>query len=185
MGSEADDRRRAYVAKARAELGALDEEGVLMSGNAFSQVMLLKGSLSSDEATGAALLSGPDGVALRKALCALGYGPEDWVALATCGKGGSAALAPETLRRAIVTADPATVVACDDAAAAALREAYADDLVVLDDFEEAMLAPGRVVHIRGMRVINLGDFAASLSDDHEKQVMWARLKRIGPLGEPF
>ena len=44
---------------------------------------------------------------------------------------------------------------------------------------------GNVVHLLGMRVLNLGGFAAALGDAHEKQVMWARLKKIPPLGEPF
>ena len=48
-----------------------------------------------------------------------------------------------------------------------------------------MLAPGAVARVRGMRVLNLGGFADALADPHEKQVMWARLKKIPPLGEPF
>ena len=48
-----------------------------------------------------------------------------------------------------------------------------------------MLSPGAVAHVCGMRVLNLGGFAAALADAHEKQVMWARLKQIPPLGEPF
>ena len=66
-----------------------------------------------------------------------------------------------------------------------LREAYADDLAQIDSLDEALLAPGVVAHVCGMRVLNLGGFAAALADPHEKQVMWARLKRIPPLGEPF
>ena len=51
--------------------------------------------------------------------------------------------------------------------------------------DAAMLAPGAVARVRGMRVINLGGFSDALADPHEKQVMWARLKKIPPLGEPF
>ena len=71
------------------------------------------------------------------------------------------------------------------ASAAVLREAYADELVALESLQEALLAPGAVARVLGMRVLNLGGFAAALGDSHEKQVMWARLKRIPPLGEPF
>ena len=48
-----------------------------------------------------------------------------------------------------------------------------------------MLAPGCVVDLLGMRALNLGGFAAALADPRDKQVMWARLKKIPPLGEPF
>jgi hypothetical protein len=48
-----------------------------------------------------------------------------------------------------------------------------------------MLVPGAVAQVCGMRVLNLGGFAEALGDAHEKQVMWARLKRVPPLGEPF
>ena len=48
-----------------------------------------------------------------------------------------------------------------------------------------MLADGEVAQVLGMRVMALGGFAASLSSQHEKQLMWARLKQIPPLGEPY
>ena len=67
----------------------------------------------------------------------------------------------------------------------ALREAYADDLTIIESFEEAMLEPGYVVQLCGMRVLNLGGFAAALSDPRAKQQMWARLKRAAPLSEPY
>ena len=48
-----------------------------------------------------------------------------------------------------------------------------------------MLEPGYVVQLCGMRVLNLGGFAAALSDPRAKQQMWARLKRAAPLSEPY
>ena len=74
---------------------------------------------------------------------------------------------------------------CDNEAANLLREAYADDLASLEGFEEAMLVDGLVVHVAGMRVMALGGFEAALSDARQKQVMWARLKQLPPLGEPY
>ena len=74
---------------------------------------------------------------------------------------------------------------CDEAAAGAVREAYADDLADLPSLEEAMLVPGYVVRVRGMRALNLGGFEAALGDARQKQLMWARLKQIPPLGEPY
>lgn len=195
-----------YLEKAKAELGDLAEAGVVMAGNAFSQALLLKGEPEDAPATrqgvpatgqdapaagsGASaqatpkLLAGPDGDALRAALKALGYAPEDWVGLSTNDADGFP-LVPGTLRLAITTLDPATVIALDDAAAAALREAYADELVDLAALEAATLMPGVLARILGMRVMNLGGFEESLSDPKAKQLAWARLKLLTPLGEPY
>ena len=92
---------------------------------------------------------------------------------------------PGTLRLAITTLDPSTVIAIDESAAAALREAYADELVDLEALEAATLMPGVLARILGMRVMNLGGFEESLADPKAKQVMWARLKSLPPEGEPY
>ena len=184
MGNERDARRRAYVDKAAAELDDLAARGVRAGGNAFSAVLLAKGELSEAEKNGEPAFSGADGAALRASLERLGYAPEDWATLVTVDASG-APLDVDLLREAVTALDPATLVCCDEAAAAGLREAYADDLSVLERLDEAMLAPGTVARVCGMRVLNLGGFAAALSDAREKQVMWARLKQIPPLGEPF
>ena len=184
MASERDARRRAYLDKAAAEVDALAARGVVMGGNAFSTVLLAKGELTEAEKSGDAPFSDADGTALKASLKALGYAPEEWEWLLTAGADGEP-LEPGLLAEAICALDPATLICCDDAAAAAMRDAYADDLVLIDSLEEAMLAPGAVARVRGMRVLNLGGFADALADPHEKQVMWARLKKIPPLGEPF
>ncbi len=195
-----------FLDKARAELGDLAEAGVVMAGNAFSQVLLLKGEPEEGTSDGGAaanaaptdastspdvspagttaLLSGPDGKALRAALGALGYAPEDWVGLSARDADGYP-LVPGTLRLAIVTLDPSTVIALDEPAAAALREAFADELVELQSLEAATLQAGYVVQLLGMRVMALGGFEESLSNPKAKQLMWARLKQLPPLGEPY
>lgn len=184
MGPSSEMRRNRYAAKARAELEGLAAQGVVMAGNAFSSVLLVKGQPSKDERKGAPLLSGDDGTALRAALQALGYAPEDWAGLASWSKGGKQV--PSLLmREAICALDPATLVACDEPAANMVREAYAQDLASLESFDEAMLAEGVIAHVAGMRVLNLGDFAAALADKRQKQLMWHRLKQIPPLGEPY
>lgn len=170
-----------YLDKTKAELEDLASAGVVTSGNAFSQVMLLKGE---PEAADTALLAGEDGKALRAALSALGYAPEDWVGLCALDAEGFP-LVPGTLRLAVATLDPSTIIALDEPAAAALREAFADELVDIERLEEAMLQPGYVTQILGMRVMALGGFAASLSDTHAKQQMWAYLKQLPPLAEPY
>lgn len=184
MPADREERRKAYVAKQRAEVGALAGRGVVMAGNCFSSVLLLKGDLNAAEKGGSALLSGADGVALRKSLAALGYAPEDWVGL-SCVLDSGEAVDGELLRLCLATLDPSTVVACDETAADSLRDAYADELAALPEFSQAMLAPGVVAEVLGVRVMNLGGFEAALKDDHQKQVMWARLKRLPPLGEPY
>ena len=184
MQASRQERREAYLAKARFELSALAAQGLRMAGNAFSQVLFLKGAPSAEELAGAVPLSGKDGDALRASLTALGYAPEDWCALLTVDADGQALDEP-TLRTAIATLDPSTLVACDEPAAQALREAYAEHLALLSDFESAMLTPGTMSRVLGMRVLNLGGFADALSDAHQKQVMWARLKQIPPLGAPY
>ena len=42
-----------------------------------------------------------------------------------------------------------------------------------------------VAHVCGMRFLNLGGFAAALGNPRQKQVMWARLKQVPPLAEPY
>ena len=125
-----------------------------------------------------------DGDALRASLAALGYAPEDWCAAATCLRDGRS-LAADTLVRAVVTLDPSTLIICDDAAAAAVRGTYADELSSLPDARQSALEAGWVVPLLGMRAMNLGGFAASLLDQRQKQLMWARLKQLPPLGEPY
>ncbi|WP_322151063.1 hypothetical protein [Paratractidigestivibacter sp.] len=184
MPTIADDRREACAQKTTAELDALAARGVRAGGNAYSPILVAKGELTTEETGGVEPFSGADGAALRASLKALGYAPEHWEWLLTCDNAG-APLAAGLFREAMCALDPATLVCCDDAAAAAVREAYADDLTILESFEEAMLEPGYVVQVCGIRVLNLGGFAASLADPKAKQQMWARLKRLPPLAEPY
>lgn len=184
MPSEHEQRRQAYVDKTNAELNDLSQQGVYVSGTAFSPILILKGEAGAAELSGGETLSGDDGAALRAALGALGYDPQDWLVL-PCAQLADGGPAPALLRQTLMALDPSTVVCCDEAAAMVLREALADDLAALPTLEEAMLTAGIVVHVLGMRVLNLGGFEAALTDAHQKQVMWARLKQVPPLGEPF
>ena len=178
---------RLYVEKTRAELDDLASLGILVVGNAFSSVLLVKGQPGEVERAGGSLLSGADGTALRAALLKLGSAPEDWCGMACWLKTGEQLssprgrrceqLSPEQLRLAVATLDPATLVACDRAAAELVRNAYLDGLLGLE--------LGRVSMVRGMRVLNLGDFEAALQSMDTKQVMWARLKQIPPLAAPY
>lgn len=107
MASEREQRRQAYVEKTRSEVASLVERGVRMGGNAFSPVLLAKGELTPEEAAGAEPFSGSDGAALKASLKALGYAPEDWETLVAVDAAG-APLAPDLMRLAVATLDPAT-----------------------------------------------------------------------------
>lgn len=83
------ERKEALAAAAEQELRGLEGRGVLMAGNAFSPVLLIKGALNDDERAGATVLSGADGEALRSALTAIGWAPQDFCALAAVDRDGS------------------------------------------------------------------------------------------------
>lgn len=178
MAIDRNKRVQAYANKMRAETEELEALGVTMIGNAFSPILLAKGEPGPVEQGGGALFGGADGKALRAALLKLGYAPEDWMGI-------DANVSPELFRRAVVTLDPATLVLCDNKSAEVARDAFADDLCTLLDIDDAMLTPGRVVRVAGMRVLNLGGFEAALASDHQKQVVWAYLKQIPPLTDPY
>ena len=195
MAATSAQKRDALLNMKRLELEELARRGVRVCGNAFSPVVLVKGALNDAERDRAAVLSGADGRALRAALERLGYAPEDFCALAAVfgpGEEGVVAthapgdaLDPETFRWALETLDPEAVVLLDDAAAAAMREAYAEELAQVEQFDVAMLAPGLVARVLGRRVLALGGFEAALGDDRAKQRMWAYLKQLPPLGSPL
>ena len=179
MATSREERKRAYLDKASAELGRLDGRGVRAGGNAFSELLFLRGS-----SAGEGVFEEAEGKALRASLERLGYPPECWMWLLTCDDDG-VALEGALLRESLAALDAATVVAVDEVSADALRNAYANELAELGAIEQAMLVPGVVAHVLGMRVMALGNFAAALNSSHDKQVMWARLKLLAPLGEPF
>ncbi len=176
--------KEAARVKAHAELQALAARGVRLAGCAFPTILFVKGTPSEAEAQGADPLSGEDGAALFKAISALGYAPEDWAGCLGVLDDGRA-MPPELLALTIATLSPLTVVATDEAARSLLAETLAADLVELADLSEALLEPGLVVRVAGLRVMALGEFAAALSDPAKKQLMWARLKRLPPLAEPY
>ena len=173
-----ESRRQAQLAKTRAEIAGLYERGVACEGDAFSPILLLVGRGTASPLAGAA------DSALRAALSALGYAPEEWSVL-SCELADGASIGDELLRLAIAVLDPATVVALDGAAADCLRSCYASELAELENLDAAMLSPGYVSHVLGMRMLALGEFARALDDAKEKQLMWARLKQVPPLAEPY
>lgn len=195
MAVSASDVKEALAVAAEQELESLRARGVRMLGNAFSPVVLVKGELNKAERAGGELLAGADGVALRAALGAIGWQPEDFCALsAVMGTGDAAVvgmdepgtpLAPALFREAVEALDPEAIILLDGAAVDVMRETYADALAIIEDFDTAMLQPGLVAHVLGRRVLALDGFEAALGVPREKQRMWAYLKQLAPLAAPY
>lgn len=195
MAITTQERKEALAAAAEQELKGLEARGVRMAGNAFSPVVLVKGELNDAERSGDPLLSGVDGTALRAALGAIGWEPQDLCVLAAVAGSGDEAVAGgltagellpvDLFREALEALDPEAVILLDDAAADLLRETYADALAIVEDFDTAMLKPGLIAPVLGRRVLALDGFEAALSQPAEKQRMWAYLKQMPPLGAPY
>ena len=188
------DRKEALARATEQELDALSARGVRTAGNALSPIVLVKGCLNAGERTCGELLGGADGAALRSALAAIGYAPEDFCALAAVAGPADAAdsvapageaLPADVFREALETLDPEAVLLLDDVAADVMRDAYADALVVIEDFDTAMLKPGLVARVLGRRVLALDGFEAARADPREKQRMWAYIKQLPPAGAPY
>jgi len=173
------DSRMVYLAAARERAEALVREGVQAQGNGFSTLVVLTGAARGEQG----LLPAEVTQALQAAFTRLRYAPEDWCVLSTQRADG-APLDASALRQALATLDPATVVVVDPQAADDLRCAYAPELAEQDP-DLARFAPGALLRLLGMRVLNVGDFAAALASDHAKQRAWAWLKRVPALGDPY
>ena len=175
MPSERSMRKEAYMAKTTHEFGDFAAQGVCMAGNAFASVLLVKGQ----EDFGEEELS-----ALKASLEHLGYAPEAWATLLTTTKTGDP-INPELVRQAISAFSPDTVLLVNDAAVASVREAYADELRQLTTDAEKNFSPRVLVRVCGMRMVNLDNFAGALEDPRQKQMRWAAIKQVPPLGEPY
>jgi hypothetical protein len=173
------DARAAYLAAVRERVDALAQAGVRAHGNGFSSLVVL--TAAGEPAQG---LLAPDVTrALQAAFTRLRYAPEDWCVLST-RRADDEPLDVALLRQALITLDPATVVVVDPRAADDLRLAYAQELEEQDP-ALARFAPGTLVRLLGMRVLNVGDFGAALASSDSKQRAWAWLKRVPALGDPY
>lgn len=184
-------KKEAIAQAAEQELASLAGRGVRIAGNACSPIVLVKGDLDEAERSGGELAAGADGAALRKALGAIGYAPEDFCVLASVAGAGDGtvavghALPCELFREALEALDPEAVLLLDNSAADMMRETYADMLVAIEDFDTAMLKPGLVAHVQGRRVLALDGFEAALTDKAAKQRMWAYIKQLTPSAAPL
>ena len=164
MPSERSMRKEAYMAKTTHEFGDFAAQGVCMAGNAFASVLLVKGQEDFEEAELSA--------------------PEAWATLLTTTKTGDP-INPQLVRQAISAFSPDTVLMVNDAAVTSVREAYADELGQLTTDAEKTFSPRVLVRVCGMRMVNLDNFAGALEDPRQKQLRWAAIKQVPPLGEPY
>lgn len=159
-----------YEAKARAELA--DADALVGAGpgarrgETMAAVALVVGSC--DEA-GAPPLSGESGEAVAKALSALGFDDGSTFVIASRPSGDAAgdALAGR-LRLALEAVDPALVLALDSPGATDVCAA----------FGLAALPAGEPVVALGRTFGYVGEFAASLGDEHAKAPVWKAMKAI-------
>lgn len=177
--AQTPDARGAYLAAVRERVDTLAQAGVQAQGNGFSSLVVLTASMGSAQG-----LLAPDVTnALQAAFTRLRYPPEDWCVLST-RRADDDPLDVALLRQALMTLDPATVVVVDPRAAEDLRCAYARELEEQDP-SLTPFAPGTLVRLLGMRVLNVGDFGAALASSDSKQRAWAWLKRVPALGDPY
>ncbi|MDT8435027.1 MAG: hypothetical protein RQ731_09770 [Anaerosomatales bacterium] len=172
--NEASKLEQTYSAKAHAELAAADRlapgiDGVPWSGDVFAEVVLVKGEPGPAEVSGGPALSGPDGVAMRKALEALGFDPASVFATVARPEAGiDASLLRERLRMQIEAVDPTVVVALDAMAATEVAAV----------FDLGQPAYGTAVHANGRAFVALEGLESSLADARLKRRVWRQMQAI-------
>jgi hypothetical protein len=163
-----------YAAKALAELAAADRvapgsDSVKWSGDLFAEVVLVKGEPGPAEVSGGVALSGPDGVAARKALEALGFEPDSVFATVARPEAGiDSALLRERLVMQIEAVDPTVIVALDESAATEVGAA----------FSLGALPYGTPVRAGGRLFVAVEGLEASLVDEQLKQRVWKQMQAI-------
>lgn len=168
----------AYENKVRAELARADAlvpgaDRVAWSGVYDAQIMAVKGLSGPAEESGGPALSGEDGVALRKALSALGFDPHSvFATLSRPVADADPELTAHRLRAQIEAVEPRVIVALD-------REAAQDIAIAL-----GIRTPGfgRIVACLGRRIVAIDGFEASLTEESRKAQVWQQLKALTPLG---
>ncbi len=185
MQTSHDRHKVIYMSKMKEQVQILLDQGLLATGNSLGSVLILKGDLTfADIHSG--LLSGNDGVAFKNALTheKLGYSPDAWCAIGTKTADGKE-FYPIQLREAIIALDAQTIIICDQPAQDAFRNAFADELADLPNLLDALLAPGQVVNVLGMRVLYLDGFEKCLTSEDQKRQRWEWLKLIPALKQPL
>lgn len=161
-----------YRAKARAEVDAAEAlvpgaAVVRGQGDLLADVLLVKGEPGPGDAGKHRALAGDDGVAIGRALDALGVSSARFALCTRVRRSGTARI--ERLRLVTEAIDPRIVVLLDDAAAADFTQAYGC----------ARPAFGELVRVLGREVVAVDGFEASLADESRKRRVWRQLKALG------
>jgi hypothetical protein len=173
--------RALHEARAKAELVAADalapgSDRVAARGALMAQVAVVKGLAGPAEASGGAALSGADGVAVAKALEALGWAADTiFYTLSRPEAGIEPPGRADRLRLQIEAVDPAVVVALDAEAACDLSEAFGC----------APLNPRHPQRVLGRRLVAVDGFEAALTDSRTKRRAWEQLKAARPEGPAY
>jgi len=161
-----------YREKVRAEIAEAEElvpgdPVVSPQGDELADVLLAKGDPGTAELAHGRALAGDDGVAIGKALDALGLSEARF---AVCTRVGSVDSRSRVRRLQLLVeaVDPAVVIALDAAAA----EDVAAALGV------SRLSVGMPVRVHGRTVLAVEDFAGSLGDEERKRRAWTQLKSL-------
>lgn len=161
-----------YRQKALAELEHADRvapgaDAIPSSGDPFAEVVLVKGEVGPAEAAGDAALSGPDGVAARKALARLGFDPESVFATVSRPEADlDLAVLHERLVMQVEAVDPWVVLALDATAAADVAAA----------FSLGALPFGRQVLKDGRQFVAVDGLERSLVDARAKRAVWRQMQ---------
>jgi len=158
-----------YRAKARAEVAAAEAllpgaTVVRGQGDLLADVLLVKGDPGPGDTAKKRALAGDDGVAIGRALDALGVSSARFALCTRVGRPGTQRI--ERLRLMTEAIDPRAVVLLDGEAAEDFARAFACPSFV----------PGEVVRVLGREVVALDGFEASLADESRKRRVWRQLK---------
>jgi len=160
-----------YRAKARAEADEAEAlvpgEGVVRGqGDLLASVLLVKGEPGAGDRAKGRALAGDDGVAIGKALDALGLPSARYALCTRVGPDPEAVVSRVRLLTEAV--DPRVVVLLDAEAAADFAAAY----------EVSVPKHGQVVRVLGREVLAVDGFEASLSDEKRKRRVWRQLQAL-------
>lgn len=160
-----------YRAKARAEVDPAEALApgatvVRGQGDLLADVLLVKGEPGPGDTAKKRALAGDDGVAIGRALDALGVSSARFALCTRVGRKGAERI--ERVRLMTEAIDPRTVVLLDDGAA--------EDFALA--FGCARSAPGEIVRVLGREVVAVDGFEAALADEDRKRLVWRQLKAL-------
>lgn len=157
--------------KARAEVDAAERlvsgaDVVRGQGDLLADVLLVKGDPGPADTAKKRALAGEDGVAIGRALDALGMSRARYAMCTRVGAAGKKRLARVRLLAEAI--DPRIVILLDVQAA--------EDFAAAFGLEAP--SPGVVTRMLGRDVLAVDGFEASLADEKRKRVVWTQLRAL-------